>query len=660
MNLSYRSTPLLPTGVSRRSLGLLTLALLVLLLASACSISLAEDVTPPPGYRAPVVATQPAASAASLALPDRPLDPAAGAPLYTEKCAPCHGDSGLGDGSQAAQLPNPATPIGDRAIASQSTPLDWFSVITNGRLDRFMPPFINGLSDQERWDVLAYVYTLSVPQDALAAGDALYQANCVECHGSAGDGAGAASAAENLPDFSDPAVMAARSTADLYGAITAGFAPSMPAYADQFDEESRWSLAFFLRTLAYRSSTQAVAADPEAADVGSPEAAASPGPSNQENPQDTVPDGPALVTGTITGLVNNGSGGGIPEALLITLHGFDHIEEVYTTTTTTAPDGSFLFEDVEMLPSRIYLVTADYNQTIYNSDLGIVEPETEAMNLPITIFETTTDKTLLVVDRLHMFVESVTPGLLQVTELYLISNPSDRVVVAPEEGEPVVAYSIPPEAVNLRFQDGSADGRYIPTAEGFGDTAGVPPGTSQHQVMFAYDLPYERKLDLSKPHALPVNAVILLMPDMGIQIKSDQLDDTGPRDIQGEIFQVYTGDRIEADQPLVLSLSGSITGNEPSVIGTGSQTSLVIGLVAFGITLVFSGIWLFRRNRTMWNEEPDMEPEIAGNGTVEHLADAIIALDDLYASGDLPEEAYRQRRAELKAELKEKLSTDRP
>jgi hypothetical protein len=33
--------------------------------------------------------------------------------------------------------------------------------------------------------------------------------------------------------------------------------------------------------------------------------------------------------------------------------------------------------------------------------------------------------------------------------------------------------------------------------------------------------------------------------------------------------------------------------------------------------------------------------------------DAILALDDLYQAGKLPEEAYRQRRAELKARLKE-------
>ena len=38
----------------------------------------------------------------------------------------------------------------------------------------------------------------------------------------------------------------------------------------------------------------------------------------------------------------------------------------------------------------------------------------------------------------------------------------------------------------------------------------------------------------------------------------------------------------------------------------------------------------------------------------ETLMDAIITLDDLYQAGDLPEEAYRQRRSELRDRLKDR------
>ena len=42
----------------------------------------------------------------------------------------------------------------------------------------------------------------------------------------------------------------------------------------------------------------------------------------------------------------------------------------------------------------------------------------------------------------------------------------------------------------------------------------------------------------------------------------------------------------------------------------------------------------------------------------EDVMDAILALDDLYKEGQLPEEAYLERRRELKARLKELLDRE--
>jgi hypothetical protein len=55
------------------------------------------------------------------------------------------------------------------------------------------------------------------------------------------------------------------------------------------------------------------------------------------------------------------------------------------------------------------------------------------------------------------------------------------------------------------------------------------------------------------------------------------------------------------------------------------------------------------------DREDPQTPEFENKETV---IDAIIALDDLFQAGKLPEEAYQQRRAELKARLKELISDD--
>src|SRR5512146_2104515 len=141
--------------------------LLLPLLLAACS--LASDITPPPGYKPPVAPT-----AAPAAYPLVPPDPAQGATLYTDNCAPCHGNTGMGDGPQATKLANPVAAIGSPELARQAKPVEWYNIVTNGEMNLFMPPFSGSLSDRQRWNVIAYVFTLSNSSQAVLQGQSTY------------------------------------------------------------------------------------------------------------------------------------------------------------------------------------------------------------------------------------------------------------------------------------------------------------------------------------------------------------------------------------------------------------------------------------------------------------------------------------------------------
>lgn len=75
----------------------LTLSLLLLasLVFSACQFSLAEDITPPPGAQVPTMAQAQPTTVSGPVFPLVAPDPVKGKPIYTEKCAPCHGDNFL-------------------------------------------------------------------------------------------------------------------------------------------------------------------------------------------------------------------------------------------------------------------------------------------------------------------------------------------------------------------------------------------------------------------------------------------------------------------------------------------------------------------------------------------------------------------------------------
>ncbi|GAB4528608.1 MAG: hypothetical protein Fur0018_14740 [Anaerolineales bacterium] len=626
---------------------LILLAAAVLL--SACSFSMAEDITPPPGAQVQTAVTVQPASPQSAG-PLFPLvapDPANGKAIFEQKCAPCHGPQGLGDGPQAAQLPNPPAPLGQPDFARQATPAEWYAVVTNGNIDKFMPPFVS-LSDGERWDVVAYALTLSTPAETLARGESLFAENCARCHGVGGNGDGPdAAQAGNVPAFTDQAFMAQFPAEDMAVTITNGQG-NMPAFGDQLSADDIWALTGYLRSLSFAGGS-VVAAQSQATPAVTVSGTLT---STTASPTPSVPLG--VVLGTVT----NGSASADSSltGLPVTLYVIENMTPVFTETATLDESGAFTFEDVEIIPERMFVVTVDYADATYGSDIGIFQEGSDTVELPVTVFEPTHDPTVLSVDRLHVFFDFSQPDVLQVVELYVISNNTDKAVVPTEPGGGVVPFTLPEGAGEPQFQDGTLGGRYLPTADGFMDTLTVRPSQGQYQVLYATTLPFNKKLTFRQSLPLNVEAVLFMVPD-GIKVKSDVLEDSGTRDVQGVTYRTYTGDALSAGSTLEAIVSGK-SGSSVSLPANTSGNSLAIGLGAFGAALIGAGLWFYRRN---WQEEiADTESEEAledaGNLDDPQLVmDAIIALDDLYKAGELPEAAYRARRSALKARLKDLL-----
>jgi mono/diheme cytochrome c family protein len=86
---------------------------------------------------------------------------AAGQVLFTAKCAPCHGETGLGDGPIGVGLnPRPAD-LRQHAIPGIHTDAQLFEWITNGFPGSQMPTFKATLSDTDRWHLVNFIRTLA-------------------------------------------------------------------------------------------------------------------------------------------------------------------------------------------------------------------------------------------------------------------------------------------------------------------------------------------------------------------------------------------------------------------------------------------------------------------------------------------------------------------
>jgi high-affinity iron transporter len=118
-------------------------------------------------------------TAGAMDLPKAPLDTEEGRALYDRSCASCHGQTGAGDGLAAGALDPPPPPIGIKEQTSDLTPTLAYNIISVGVRGTSMPAFASSLTPQQRWNIIAYIYSLrgekltlpAAPRDATAAGD---------------------------------------------------------------------------------------------------------------------------------------------------------------------------------------------------------------------------------------------------------------------------------------------------------------------------------------------------------------------------------------------------------------------------------------------------------------------------------------------------------
>jgi mono/diheme cytochrome c family protein len=644
-------------------LRILMLVSMLALSLSAC-LSLAEDITPPPGYASPT----PAPTLGAL-YPAAAPNLAQGKAIFAEKCAPCHGPTGLGDGAQAAMLPVNLPVLAQPEIARRAVPAAWYALVTQGNIEKYMPSFAS-LSDQERWNVVAYAQTLHSNSAEVQAGQAIYAANCALCHGPDGKSAPTA-------NFTDLQWVASRALDDQASAVRQGIAPNMPAFADKLADADIYAALAYTRTFAFGAPVavaQAEQATPEPAPAlaeatstaATPQAEGSP---TLAAPVEPVPDsGP--TTGLVRGLVSSPSGGDLPSGLTVTLHGFDHnletgdFSEVLTLDAKLDAKGKYAFSELEMPKGRAFYVSLDYSGITYSSEVGFVQDGLSEFDLPVTLYETSTDTAVLVIEQAHVLLDFTTPEKVTIIHFLVFTNPSEKTLVAETEGGIVASFNLPANYENLQFEEGALGGRFLETTAGFGDTLNIAPGSGDYQLVFAYDLPYTApgglggllgggETELSLPFAYAAKSMTLLLPE-GVTASGPTLSDDGVQSMGGSsTFQMYSAGALEAGQDLVFKFFGSPKAAADQSTGSVSNQNIIIGVGVLGLVLIAVGAYLFWRDRRLSeaDDEEDTEADPTEILDENEILDAIVALDDQFKAGKISEAVYRERRAELKAKF---------
>ena len=568
--------------------------------------------------------------------------------VYLENCARCHAADGTADSELAAELTEQGASLPDftdEGFVHTRSPLTWYQIITNGNMQAFMPPWKDSLSDSQRWNVAYYLYTFTSTPEDIEGGRAIYEDVFASELGPQGEGVG----------LDSLAAVSALSQQDIVDQFLDGAGTDVA-------QEDLWNVAAYMQTFGYDPSLEMVAEEPAETEAAAEAAVATDEPAEgeateepaeeateeppaEEATEDAPAEEPVATTGLVEGKVEPSSAGlELPDTLEVTLRGVavDENNQVFEFLVQSQPvgeDGSFRFEDVPFdTPRSAYVVEVIQNGVTFSNG-QIINPANPTINLPLPVYATTTDPSVVSVDAMHMLVRTH-PDALLVTQVYVYSNSSDSIYVTEE---PVsggrrgsVAVSIPEDAYGLTFEEGQLGGRFVQVGDVVYDTEQLYPGSQSQAVIVNYFVPYDGPREIELPIAYDTAQLNLLVED-GQRVRSDAITEAGSEVIEQLPYDKYLAQALAAGDSVTLRIQPEANRNLLPTIGFVLAGVLIVAGVAF---------WFVQRRALA------PAPAAAGYSSEEAaLAAEIAELDEAFEAGRINRFDYEARRAALKAEM---------
>jgi mono/diheme cytochrome c family protein len=557
-----------------------------------------------------------------------------GANIYAANCVRCHGIGGAGDGElvasgQVQNVPN----FTDQQARLDESPQNYFNVITNGRIENLMPPWRDSLSENERWDVAFYTYSMAYTPEQLTVGNEL--SSTVTAWASIIYGEAYGTGAPTLSD----------------NAFVTQFTEASPDDAAALTNEQMLSLVAHTRLLPLGGREI----------IGQVAQASTPLATEDVTSATPVPVATnAGAPRTVTGRVTNGTASGtVPPDTIVTLH---IISPDFTTETTMnapiAADGSFVFDGVQFLDGANFFTSAPYQNRLFASRTAQSDATTTSLDMPITIYELTQDSTVInIVGTVTQISESAAGDGLEFLQVIRFRNHSDRLFTTTmgvgDTGFASVVVQLPPGSVLLGLEGGEERYVVLPEQATIVDTLPVLPN-EDHLMQLLYFVPYSTGaiIDQQVNYSVDGPVRILIAGGSAISLQSAQMTALGPETIGERQFESFGGDLTLPPGGIVsFTLNGQIGAQTSGVISSNSLLPLLM-VIAGSVLLLFIIVMALRQRYAPKRKTAPAVPADK-NKLVDVLVRQIADLDEQHDKGEINHDLYHQRRTKLKARLAE-------
>lgn len=355
-----------------------------------------------------------------------------------------------------------------------------------------------------------------------------------------------------------------------------------------------------------------------------------------------APGAPAQAPAAVTlqGTVRNGtSGGSVPAGLTVTAHELDAgaTKEIASSTVTVGPGGAWSVATRPASPGDRFAITTDYLGVTYVSE---AHPPTSTV---LTIYETTTDPTVLSVPSETLTVLTTKGDTFNVIQVMAVRNSSDRTYIGSADPSgsglrQTVELAVP--AGFSQFAPGPGiTGQLTTGVDGMPMSSDpVDPGTTN--LTYFYEVTVARSgWPLSRPVIYPTAREKILL-DSGLSLTGPGLHRVQTVTIQNKPYSDYEGGALAPGTALTASITYT-SSNSPTL-----WISLAFLLIlAIGSALGFPR--LFRWARANRPEQPGLE-----GPSRQAIVEEIAALDEAHEAGEVEDDAYQSRREALKTKLR--------
>jgi hypothetical protein len=356
------------------------------------------------------------------------------------------------------------------------------------------------------------------------------------------------------------------------------------------------------------------------------------------------PRGPGLIRGRVVDGSTGKPVGGIEVDLVSALPGRDG---GFSATATTRADGRYVFERLPTGGDRVYALSVAHRGGLFAGrpieELGESGDRT-VVDTQLRIWDTISDPDAVLVQRHNIFI-SQSEGGLGVIESLTIVNTSDSAYVGRARSfgrrlaQSTFAFALPDNATHGRMlSESDFFGTPITgTDSGFGLRVAIPPG--EWRVMFAYTLTGGAgTYDVSHTALYPTLNTVVHVTD-GFSVESNRLGDAGEVTIGDTRYVRWVSDDvIEAGDPIQIAVTAE-AGTSPWLAG---------GLVGAGLLAAAMFVWTLLRNRKPADRSPASPERVSSR---EQVVAAVAELDLKHDAGDIDDDEWTARRAELKDDL---------